>query len=757
MVERQRTILLSLRQITEEVRAQVSFENKISLLVERIRATTGADCCSLYLTDALGQYLRLAATDGLSQAAVGKATLKLGEGLVGYVGLKQELVDLADAPSHPNFKYLPEVGEDEYCSFLGVPVVNLGKLSGVLVVQSRERLRFGELEESFMVTLAAQVASIIANYRAESSENAVKRYRGEHGSGGIAIAKAVVWQAGVSLDDLQILYSDDPQLQQELFHQCIFQLQTEMDRAALEMEEKQKKQAAFGYMSGYGRLLDDTSFQDEVDNEIVRRNLTAPSAIKVVVQQRLEQVNREDEQDKYFDLRDFAQVLVSRLLNTEQLHQTHQDSPIVLVSRSFPAAIVAQLSKERIAGFVAVDSGVSSHTAVLARDLGIPSVIGVQLDLNTVDGHDIIVNGQTAEVLVDPAPSVALEYGQLESQSREQADLYSKERFEKGVTLDGSRIFIELNAGLSHDAVAELPQQTDGIGLYRTEIAFMLSEGFPLEQTQYEWYVKLLRQYSKLPVTMRTLDVGGDKDLSYLPIKEQNPALGWRGVRITLDQPQILKTQLHAMLRAHAECGNLQVMVPMVSRLEEAQAVRQIFDECFEELQQGLDRELAKPKFGLMLEVPSVVYLLEELAELCDFFSIGSNDLISYLLAVDRNNPKVTRFYDPFHPAVVRCLGYLNRKSRELGREIVVCGEMAGSPLGALLLLSLGYERLSMNYSEMGRVRYLVRRVSLPELREVGERAVQGGSCEQIRSLYLTYAHSQGLDRIIELAEQSAK
>lgn len=750
MDERQSQMLLALRQITENVSAQDSLEDAIALLVVSIRKATGADCCSVYLVDSFKNYLVLAGTDGLDKKAVGKARLHIGEGLVGSVGERQELVDLADAPSDPKFKYLPEVGEDKFFSFLGVPIINQGELLGVLVIQSRDKRQFGPVEESFLVTLSAQMSSIIAVSQATKAATAEsRRYRGEQGTGGIAIAKAVVWQPEVSLSDVTISHTDEPEVQQELFHQSIFQLQTEMDLNTLHMNESGKKNAAFGYMSGYGSLLDDPTFQDDVDTEILANGLTAAAAVKTVAERRLADLAvDEEDHDRYLDLRDLAEIILSRLMNFTS-RATELKEEVILVVRNLPAAMVAELRRYKVCGFVSLDSASNSHTAVLARDLGIPSVSGLFFDINSINGRTVIVDGLNAEILVDPAESVVSEYSQLRTLDREQEDLFSKEKFEKGVTTDGQRVQIKLNAGLSQEEMTDLPEQTDGIGLYRTEISFMLCKSFPSEQQQCEWYRSILKQFDGKTVTMRTLDVGGDKDLTYLPIVETNPALGWRGVRITIDQPQILKTQLRAMLLAHKDYKNLEIMVPMVSRLSEVVTVKKILATAVREISELTGSEVTMPRFGIMLEVPSVVFMMDELISEVDFFSIGSNDLMQYLLAVDRGNPQVARFFETFHPAVVRCLKYLCDKCVAAGKPIAICGEIAGNPLGALMLLSLGYTELSMNYSEMARIGYVVRRVSIAELKKLGEQAVKLAHSEDIRQLYVDYAKSVGLENIV--------
>lgn len=749
--------LRALSQITQEVASEHDLTKAMALLVQNIRKTTDADCCSLYLFDEFRKRYRLVASDGLLQQAVGKVTLRADEGLVSVVGSTGELLNLADALSHPNFKYLPEVGEDEYLSFLGVPVLNKGDLLGVLVVQSKVKQMFGEQEESFLVTLAAQLGSLIARSKEENSveEDVLQRIKGLASTGDIAIAPALVWQPEVSLEDVRIQHGDDPLMQVELFNQVLFQLQIEMDRATLKMQEGDKGQAVFGYISSYGSLLDDTSIQDEITRTIEDGKYLATSAVRIVIERLLAEAKKQGQNDRVIDLKDFGQVLVSRLI-----HACNQEfdfsEPVILVMENMPSSMVAELPADKIAGFVTTSQDTSAHATVLARDLGIPSVLGVNLNVNDIDGHTIIVDGHNCEVILDPPESVVDEFKQLVNQNREQRDLFARESMKPVDCLDGQHIVIGLNAGLNQNNDSNLIGETDCIGLYRSEIAFMLCQTFPSEQQQFDWYSHLLESFAPKPVCIRTLDIGSDKGLSYLPNKEANPALGWRGVRVTLDMPNIMYTQLRALLRAHQKYGNLELMIPMVSRLEEVVAVKKAIIEVANELRGKTAQEVTLPRFGVMIEVPACAYMMDELSREVDFFSIGSNDLTQYLLAVDRSNPKVSRFFDHFHPCVVRCLHELARKAEANGKRINVCGEIAGDPLGALMLLSLGYTSLSMNYSYIARIKYILRRVSFAQLREVGKQALTLTESSQIKALYDNYANAQGLGRIIALSNQES-
>ena len=746
--------LQALRQITQEVASEPDLSKAMALLVQHIRRTTEADCCSLYLYDDFRKRYRLMASDGLAQSAVGKATLRFDEGLVGVVGSTNEILNLADASSHPNFKYLPDVGEDEYLSFLGVPILNQGTTLGVLVIQSKIKQLFGEQEESFMVTLAAQIGSIIVSSKERNSveDDLLRRVKGFASTGDVAIARALVWQPETALEDIKVQTCDDALMQVELFQQVMFQLQIEMDRATLKRQEESQSAPGSHYVSGYSRMLDDATLQDEIVAAIEANNYLATAATKVVIERRMGEAQAQGKNELAFDLKDLGQVIVSRLVHAYN-REVDVSEPVVLIMENIPSSMLTELPGDKVVGLIATSQVASSHDSILARDFGIPAVLGVNLNTADIDGHMVIVDGRNCEVILDPPESVVDEFKQLLAQSKEQMDLFARESGTAVTCLDGRHISIGLNAGLKQNSL-EVVNASDNIGLFRTEIAFMLCQAFPSEQQQYEWYARLLEQFAPKPVCMRTLDVGSDKGLSYLPSKEANPALGWRGVRVTMDMPNILYTQLRALLRAHQKYGNLELMIPMVSRLEEVRFVKKAIIEVANELRVKTGQEVTLPRFGVMIEVPSCIYLMDELAREVDFFSIGSNDLIQYLLAVDRSNPKVKRFFDCFHPAVVRCLHELCAKSDAMGKRITVCGESAGDPLSALLLLSLGYTSLSMNYSYIARIKYILRRVNFSELRELGKQALSLTDSTAIRALYEQYAAQQGLGKIIALYQQ---
>lgn len=758
MDQGQTNILLSLRHIATELSRQDSFEKAIESLVKNIAEAIHVDCCSLYLYHDERKIMRLSATEGLAKNAVGKVSMELNEGLVGFVAKNKEVVNLAEATEHPAFKYLPDVGEDEFHSFLGVPVINQGQLLGVLVVQCKESRQFSQIEESFLVTLSSQIATIIGQKKEHSlnKHKDSKIIQAQISTGEYAIAKAYVWRPAISYDDLKVIHCPEPALQVELFHQTMFQMQIQMDRATLKMQEAHKTDAAFGYMSGYGNLLDDASFAFDVVQTIEQQGVLATSAVKIVIDKKIEQLKKDKQDHLLLDLKDFAQILTSRLLHTTGRDFDFKDE-VILVCKSIPAALIAEMPKDKVVGFVTTSSATSAHAVLLAKALQIPALIGANVDLNFIDGHNLVIDGVNNCLLIDPQVSVVDEFLQLININKEKNDLFAKEKLKEPITLDNKLIQVQVNAGISTEEDGEeLLEQTDGIGLYRTEIAYMLEPSFPTENQLTQWYSQVLSRFKSKVVTMRTLDIGSDKELSYFPIRETNPAFGFRGVRVTLDQLQIFMTQLRAMISAHQKYGNMEIMIPMVSRVDEIVLSKKTLVEAAQEVGKRTGSEVVSlPKFGIMIEVPSIVYLLDDFLNDVDFISVGSNDLIQYLLAVDKSNSKVSRYFNPFHPAVLRCLYYINKKANEYKKPCSICGELAASPLGLIMLLSLGYSKVSMNYSGIQRAKYIIRRVSISELLEVGQRALKLSDSLKIMDLYSEYARSHGLGKIIDETDQT--
>lgn len=745
-------MLTTLRQIVESVTAAPSLSDAMHSLVQQTRAAMHVDCCSVYISEPQRQRYRLMATDGLSQEAVGKAILPFDEGLVGLVGRREELINLADAPSHASFKYLPEVGEDEFKTFLGVPIMHQRNVLGVLVVQQKLSRQFTEIDESFLVTLAAQLAVRIAHAELKGLISSSSNHRAVHGVGvssGMAIAKAWVWQPKMALSQVNLKHSDEPELQLELLNQAVLQVQIELDSLAMRFQDAVQvdSQSIFDI---YQHILADPNFIAQIELEITENQWNATSAVRQVSERLIAQFSAMSDpylRERSLDIRDVAQRLLSCLAHSH-MDQFDFQEPVILLAEEVTATLLAEIPKDRLAGVVSIRGAVNSHAAILARTMSVPAVMGLELPLQELDGQELIIDGGNGDVIIQPGSAVLAEYEQLIQQAKAFDDLVAQEAQLPSETQDGCPVSVLLNAGLSLDVDNCLMDCSDGVGLYRTEIPFMLHDSFPSEQEQTKRYRAILEQYSGRQVCMRTLDIGGDKPLPYFPISEENPFLGWRGIRITLDHPELFLAQLKAMLRASEHNDNLAIMLPMISCVSEIQAARRLLDQAWLEVSDELRTRgsaIRYPSLGVMIEVPAAIYLLPDLALYVDFWSVGTNDLTQYLLAVDRNNARVAQMYDGLHPAVLRALQQIVHTANQQAKPVSVCGELAGDPVGVLILLAMGYRRFSMNLNNIAKIKYMLRRVRTDALVPLLEQAIQLHDSVQIRKLFTTYLESVGL------------
>ena len=746
-------MLTTLRQIVESVTAAPSLSEAMRTLVQQTRAAMHVDCCSVYISETQRQRYRLVATDGLSLDAVGKAVLPFNEGLVGLVGRREELINLADAPAHPSFKYLPEVGEDEFKTFLGVPIMHQRNVLGVLVVQQALSRQFTELDESFLVTLAAQLAVRIAHAELKGLiSSSSGNHRAVHGIG-VAIAKGWVWQPKMALSQVTLKHSDEPELQVELLNQAVLQVQMDLDALAMRFQDAVQvdSQSIFDI---YQHILADPNFIFQIEQEITENQWNATSAVRQVSERLIEQFSAMSDpylRERALDIRDVAQRLLSSLAHSH-MEQFDFQEPVILLAEEVTATLLAEIPKDRLAGVVSIRGAVNSHAAILARTMSVPAVMGLELPLQELDGQELIIDGGNGDVIIQPSGAVLAEYEQLILQAKAFDDLVAKEALLPSETQDGCPVSVLLNAGLSLDVDSCLMDCSDGVGLYRTEIPFMLHDSFPSEQEQATRYRAILEQYSGRQVCMRTLDIGGDKPLPYFPISEENPFLGWRGIRITLDHPELFLAQLKAMLRASEHNDNLAIMLPMISSVSEVQAARRLLDQAWLEVSDELRARgsaIRYPSLGAMIEVPAAIYLLPDLAPYVDFWSVGTNDLTQYLLAVDRNNARVADMYDGLHPAVLRALQQIIQVANQQAKPVSVCGELAGDSIGVLILLAMGYRRFSMNLSNIAKVKYLLRRVRTDALVPLLEQAIQLSDSAQIRKIFTNYLESLGLQSFV--------
>ncbi|GIC34016.1 phosphoenolpyruvate-protein phosphotransferase [Vibrio cholerae] len=617
---------------------------------------------------------------------------------------------------------------------------------GVLVVQQKSPRLFSEMEVSFLVTLAAQLAVLVAHAQTQGHWRLSKKQQaitGVAASSGVAIGE--FWWDDTQPDLSEVLPASalDPDFEQERIALAVESALADFRRMRKKLDGDINKEA-LAIFDLFTHLLNDPMLRKDLKAQIQKGD-RADWALRQVVESYSNRFARMSDvylRERAQDIRELGQRLLFFLLNTET-NQPKIDKPVILVVRELTASVLAALPKDKLLAVVSLEGAANSHAAILSRALGIPAVMGVSINLRDLNGKKGIVDGYSGKLFISPSKTILNEYRALANEERELSRMVNDAIREPACTLDGARIELLLNAGLSADTSIAVNQGVDGVGLYRTEISFLLQHRFPSEEEQTQQYRHVLNTYPHQRVVMRTLDIGGDKPLPYLPIEEDNPFLGWRGIRFTLDHPDIFIIQLRAMLRASAESGNLSILLPMISGAKELDDALKFIYQAYQEVSQQ-DPRVVMPQIGIMLEVPSMLYLLPLIADKIDFVSVGTNDLTQYLLAVDRNNARVADVYESMHPAVVMALKQIQQICTTHQIPVCVCGELAGDPIGALLLIGLGYTTLSMNTSNVAKVKYLVRHSELAELTELAEQALSQPYGREIYNMMLAYIEKHG-------------
>ena len=738
-------MLSQLRDIVEQVSKVEDVYQALDIFVKQTCEAMSTECCTVYLANEEMHRLELMATQGLKFKG-DKIHIDFDEGLVGLVKRSAEPINLAEASKHPSFKYFKQLGEEVYHSFLGTPIIYRKQVLGVLVVQQKSPRLFSEMEVSFLVTLAAQLAVLVAHAQTQGHWRLSKKQQaitGVAASSGVAIGE--FWWDDTQPDLSEVLPASalDPDFEQERIALAVESALADFRRMRKKLDGDINKES-LAIFDLFTHLLNDPMLRKDLKAQIQKGD-RADWALRQVVESYSNRFARMSDvylRERAQDIRELGQRLLFFLLNTET-NQPKIDKPVILVVRELTASVLAALPKDKLLAVVSLEGAANSHAAILSRALGIPAVMGVSINLRDLNGKKGIVDGYSGKLFISPSKTILNEYRALANEERELSRMVNEAIREPACTLDGARIELLLNAGLSADTSISVNQGVDGVGLYRTEISFLLQHRFPSEEEQTHQYRHVLNTYPHQRVVMRTLDIGGDKPLPYLPIEEDNPFLGWRGIRFTLDHPDIFIIQLRAMLRASAESGNLSILLPMISGAKELDDALKFIYQAYQEVSQQ-DPRVVMPQIGIMLEVPSMLYLLPLIADKIDFVSVGTNDLTQYLLAVDRNNARVADVYESMHPAVVMALKQIQQTCVTHQIPVCVCGELAGDPIGALLLIGLGYTTLSMNTSNVAKVKYLVRHSELAELTQLAEQALTQPYGREIYNMMLAYIEKHG-------------
>lgn len=758
-------MLKVLKRIVQDVTAANHLTEALGILVQRINKALNAEAVSVYLIDNKHAEYVLIATEGLNKQAEFRVRIALDSGLIGLIGRREEPINLQDAPSHPDFYHNPLLGEEHLNAFMGVPIIQHRKLYGVLIVQQVEQRCFDDAEESFLITLAAQLGGIIAHAEATGElaeltqpkplgvakvEAAHTALTGVGSVPGIGIGTAVVVYPMADIDAVPRNPVEELDDEIKVFYEALEAARDDMRRLSKRMKETvaEEEHALFDV---YLRILDKDSLGAEVEHVIREENISAQAALATVIKKHVSQFeSMEDDylRERASDFRDLGRRVLAELQRSQR-EEIAYPRRTILIGEEVTAAALAEVPEGQLAGVVSAKGSNNSHVAILARALGVPTVMGVRgLKLEVVSRKALIVDGFYGHVYVSPSKTVLSEFKQLAQEEHELNQSLVSLRDKPAETTDSYRVSLQVNTGLAMDAGLSMSVGAEGVGLYRSEVPFMSRDRFPSEDEQTIIYRQTLKAFAPRFVTMRTLDIGGDKVLPYFPMEEENPYLGWRGIRVTLDHPDVFLVQVRAMMRASEELNNLRIMLPMITNLSEVEEATYLIEQAFEELlEEGCLIE--KPKLGVMIEVPAAAYLAREMAKRVDFISVGSNDLTQYLLAVDRNNARVAGLYDSLHPAMLRLLLKIVEGGHAAGVEVSICGEMASDPLAVILLIAMGFDTLSMNSASLPRVKWVIRNLAIANARKILAEVLEFEHPAEIRFHLQKALEEEGLGGLI--------
>ena len=701
-----------------------SAEHRLNQVASIIAADMVAEVCSCYVMRA-GEVLELFATQGLKKDAVHNTRLRVGEGLVGDIAAHARPLALADAQSHPNFAYRPETGEEIFHSLMGVPIRHGGRVVGVLVVQNRTMRHYTDEEIETLETVAMVLAELVGSGELVAREelspvdgNALLplRLEGIRLNGGVGIGTAVLHNPRIVI---RKLVAEDTDLEQERLKGALTGIKRALDDlfSRPEMRDGEHRDV----LETYRMFTEDKGWLGKI-GEAIRTGLTAEAAVQKVhedMHARMSQISDPYLRERLHDFEDLANRLLQHLSGEGQAaSKSELPADAILFARSMGPMELFDYDPKRLRGLVLEEGSPTMHVAIVARALDIPVVGRCKEALDKVEAMDpVVIDGDNGQVFVRPSDDIRDIFTDALFQRQRRAAQYARVKDLPAITRDGIQVRLMMNAGLLLDLQHLHDCGADGIGLYRTELPFMARSALPDVAAQTSLYRKIMDQADGKPVVFRTLDVGGDKVLPYWnPYEEDNPALGWRSIRITLDRPAVMRHQLRALIGAAAG-RELRVMFPMVAEAAELIQARRLLDmEVAHERMQG--RPLpSRIQVGTMLEVPALAFQMDALLPLVDFVSIGSNDLAQFLFAIDRGNPRIAERYDPLAPAMLTFIRYVAAKCDAAGVPLSVCGEMAGRPVEAMALLACGVRILSVSAPSMGPVKGMIRSLSVAPLR----------------------------------------
>lgn len=700
-------------------------QDRLRSIVREIASNMHVQVCSIYAINKSGN-LELFATEGLNQSAVHKTTLKPGEGLVGMIGLSRAVLNLEDARTHPKFAYKPETGEEAFHSFAGVPIFRASRVAGVLSIQTIAARVFSLEEIEALQTISMVLSEVLASYK-DSRGTGFARNKTAAGDqsptlkglrlvDGVALGDAVFHEPGITIQKTVAEDEDEEKIRiRDAFKQMRAQIDRMMSAADVghsgEHRDILQTYKMFAFDQGWARRIDSA----------IEQGLTAEAAVERVRQNYRQSMRKTKDPyllERLHDLDDLSNRLirfVSGLQHTAA--STALTGDVILVARNLGPADLLEYDRKYLRGVVLQEGSPTAHVTIVARAMGIPVIGRVNAALEIIDSGDyLIVDAETGEIYIDPAAETIEIFEKAVAQKEARDSRYREERGLPSVTIDGAQIDLLINAGLKADVMSLEETGAVGIGLFRTEFQFMVSATLPRVSAQEAFYREVIEAADGKPVVFRAIDIGGDKHVPYVDQSdEENPALGWRAIRVALERPALLQMQMRALIRA-ARGRDLSVMFPMVADVSEFLQARAL-----------VERELAfcakigveKPKnlrIGVMLEVPALAWQLDTILPLVDFMAIGTNDLLQFFFAADRSNPKLADRYDLLSPAALNLINQVVRACERHSVDVSICGEVGGRPLEAMVLIGLGLRRFSMSPAGIGPVRQMVRALRLEDV-----------------------------------------
>ncbi len=736
-----------LKRLRDVMAGQGTGQERLDRIVRAIAQGLVAEVCSCYLLR--GGMLELFATEGLKPEAVHQTRLAIGEGLVGDIAAHARPLALADAQGHPNFAYRPETGEEIFHSLMGAPILRGGRVLGVVVVQNRTKRHYAEDEVETLETVAMVVAELVSAglvtdqdaLAAEQGEPLPARLEGLHVHDGVAVGTAVLHRPRI---EVRRVVAEDPEVELGRLEAAASGLQSQLDElfAASELARGGEHE---GVLEAYRMFAQDRGWNAKL-REAIRSGLTAEAAVQKVqndTRARLAQVVDPYLRERLMDLDDLHHRLIQHLTGDAGRPELPDDA--ILVARTMGPAELLDYDRAKLKALVLEEGSATAHVAIIARALDLPMVTRVAEIRDLVSpGDRLIVDGAHGVVYVRPGDDVVDAISTLVAATRAAEIRHAGLRDLPAVSLDGISVSLNLNAGLLVD-LAQLDRTgADGVGLYRTEIGFMVRPRYPTVAEQTLMYRQVLAIADSRPVVFRTLDAGGDKRLPYLPYDEdENPAMGWRAVRMTLDRPALLRQQLRALLLASAG-RPLSLMFPMVSEVAELIRAREVLEFELRHLAQAGEAAPETLRVGAMIEVPALLHQMPALLSRVDFLSVGSNDLLQFLFAADRGSPRLAGRYDPLSPAVLAVMARLALDAGRAGVPITVCGEMAGRPLEAMTLIGLGFSSLSMTAGALPPVKAMIRSLEVGPLSSYLSRLIDAPD-RSVREKLRAYAADHGI------------